>query len=186
MGEGARLCPLKRRPLSRPYPLADMDTFEWQARQGELAWERDRVRGDLRRESSALYRLREIYPYRGCGTYAASLWACVTSTKSPSFSVSTRSMRRCEIEIMRRHQGGHACGTHKMHEFLEHAARRFPDRDCRLARRRVTRADYSRRRALWRRAVARRRKVQPVCGPLYLAARNSITASSPAPALPFC
>ncbi len=44
-----RCCTLRalfRRPFSRPYPLADMDTYEWQARQGELAWERDRVRGD--------------------------------------------------------------------------------------------------------------------------------------------
>ncbi len=42
MGEGV---PLQRRPLSHPHPLADADTPEWQARQGELARERDRVRG---------------------------------------------------------------------------------------------------------------------------------------------
>jgi len=44
--EGTPAQRLQHRPLSHPYPLADMDTFESQARQGELAWERDRVRGD--------------------------------------------------------------------------------------------------------------------------------------------
>jgi protein ImuB len=49
MGEGIRLRPLQQRPLSHPHPLtnADGDTQEWQARQGELARERDRVRGGL-------------------------------------------------------------------------------------------------------------------------------------------
>jgi len=45
-GRGDALSTVATCPLSRPYPLADMDTSEWQARRGELAWERDRVRGD--------------------------------------------------------------------------------------------------------------------------------------------
>jgi bifunctional non-homologous end joining protein LigD len=44
-GEGVRSRPLQRRSLSHPHPLADADTPKWQARQGELAWERDRARG---------------------------------------------------------------------------------------------------------------------------------------------
>lgn len=32
--------------LSRPHPLADANILKWQARQGELAREMDRVRGD--------------------------------------------------------------------------------------------------------------------------------------------
>jgi bifunctional non-homologous end joining protein LigD len=46
LGEGVRPQPLNRRPLSRPYPLADADTPEWQAHQGELAREGAGVRGD--------------------------------------------------------------------------------------------------------------------------------------------
>ena len=45
---GGNSQPLRRRPLSHPHPLADADTLKKQARQGELARERDmkRVRGE--------------------------------------------------------------------------------------------------------------------------------------------
>ena len=33
-------------PSPNPHPLADADTQKKQARQGELAWEKDRVRGN--------------------------------------------------------------------------------------------------------------------------------------------
>jgi bifunctional non-homologous end joining protein LigD len=46
LGEGVRPQPLQHRSLSHPHPLADADDPKWQARQGELARERDRVRGD--------------------------------------------------------------------------------------------------------------------------------------------
>ena len=35
----------QQRPFSDPHPLADADTPEWQVRQGELAREKDRMRG---------------------------------------------------------------------------------------------------------------------------------------------
>ena len=37
---------VQHRPLSHPHPLADADITKWPARQGELAREKDRVRGD--------------------------------------------------------------------------------------------------------------------------------------------
>jgi pyruvate dehydrogenase E2 component (dihydrolipoamide acetyltransferase) len=45
-GEGVPPQPLSGRSLSNQHPLADADALEKQARQGELARERDRVRGD--------------------------------------------------------------------------------------------------------------------------------------------
>ncbi len=45
-GRGNALSTGTAGPLSHPYPLAEMDAFEWQARQGELARERAGVRGD--------------------------------------------------------------------------------------------------------------------------------------------
>ena len=44
-GRGGNSQPLRGRPLSHPHPLADADTLKKQARLGELARERDRVRG---------------------------------------------------------------------------------------------------------------------------------------------
>ncbi len=46
LGEGTPAQRSQHRPLSRPHPLADADIPKWPARQGELARERDRVRGD--------------------------------------------------------------------------------------------------------------------------------------------
>jgi two-component system response regulator HupR/HoxA len=54
MGEGARLQPLRGRPLSHPHPLAD--TLKKQARQGELARERRSRTQDFWRVSQAAAR----------------------------------------------------------------------------------------------------------------------------------
>ena len=62
MGEGARLCPLRRRSLSRLHPLAGADTRAVSSPRRAF-WERDRVRGDslglIRRLSREAHLLRE-------------------------------------------------------------------------------------------------------------------------------
>ncbi len=47
LGEGTMLQRAQPNSLSHPHPLADADTPEWQARQGELARERVGVRGNI-------------------------------------------------------------------------------------------------------------------------------------------
>ena len=53
MGEGTPAQRSQHRSLSRPHPLADADIPKWPARQGELARERDRVRGESLSKRSA-------------------------------------------------------------------------------------------------------------------------------------